>query len=242
MIRQKLLEIMEYRDMSQSDLAELSGLSIDTIKNLVYGRVVDPKLSTLLPLCDALNCSLDYLIDRSDISVQLLRDFPKHSINLMHAVIHLEYMLHQNQTAPEIQMRPVFYPNTFPSDTMQFDSCHLGYMDVSDFLISYPGEISCGIYIEGNELSPVYYSGDCLMVDCSHHPKVGQIGIWYHNQRLHIRKYYEDEQGGGLLASIFHAGFFNPPCSVRGYDCFGTIAGVYRGEIDFVPPGFHGLR
>lgn len=239
MIREKLLELMEHRQMSLPELAEKSGLSIDTVKNIIYGRTTDPKLSTIIPICDALNCSLDYILGRSEVALQQVRDYPEHSKQLLRTVINLEFHLQNESSKYGEQVRPVFYPASFANDHMNFDSCHLGYIDVSDFLKNYSGEITCGVLIEGNELSPIYYSGDCLMVDCSRHPKVGDIGIWHKDQILHVSKYILDERGNGLLTSIFRSGFFYPPISDRNYEFFGIIAGVYRGKVNFVEPGYH---
>lgn len=43
-----------------SELAEKSGLSIPALQKICSGKA-DPKLSTLLQLCRALNCTLDDL-------------------------------------------------------------------------------------------------------------------------------------------------------------------------------------
>lgn len=43
-------------------MSEISGLSVDTIKAILYHRVKDVKLSTAVKLAHAFDCSLDDLV------------------------------------------------------------------------------------------------------------------------------------------------------------------------------------
>ncbi len=57
-----LKRMMERAGLSQADLARLSQLSTAQVACLVNGKTVDPRLSTLVKLADALGCSLDALV------------------------------------------------------------------------------------------------------------------------------------------------------------------------------------
>ena len=48
--------------MSQAALAEASGLSLRTVTNYEYGKVRDPRLSTLAALAKALDITIDELV------------------------------------------------------------------------------------------------------------------------------------------------------------------------------------
>lgn len=60
----RLLEIMDRRNLKQVDICELTGLSSAQANHLVSGRTKDPKLSTAIKIADALGVSLDYLAGR----------------------------------------------------------------------------------------------------------------------------------------------------------------------------------
>lgn len=51
--------------MSQRDLAKLTGLQVSAISHFEHGRRV-PSLKNLIKLANALNVSLDYMVDRND--------------------------------------------------------------------------------------------------------------------------------------------------------------------------------
>lgn len=60
MFRYDLLHnALKSRGISLSKLAELSGTAESTLKNLIYGRVEDPRISTIIPPFRALGLSID---------------------------------------------------------------------------------------------------------------------------------------------------------------------------------------
>ena len=64
-IAEALREKMDDRSLTIKSLSDISGLSEDTIKAILYHRVKDVKLSTAVKLANTFNCSIDDLIKRS---------------------------------------------------------------------------------------------------------------------------------------------------------------------------------
>jgi transcriptional regulator with XRE-family HTH domain len=58
-----LMKMREKRRLSVRELANRSGISYQTIWRIERGQHKDPSLFTAGRLAQALNCSLDYLID-----------------------------------------------------------------------------------------------------------------------------------------------------------------------------------
>ena len=48
--------------ITANDLCERSGVPLDTINNIVYGRTSDPRMESLAKIAQALDVSLDYLV------------------------------------------------------------------------------------------------------------------------------------------------------------------------------------
>ena len=65
-VRARLEILLKIKGYSLQDLANKSGLPLDTVKNLYYGRIDNPKIETLISIADALGVSLDYLVGRLD--------------------------------------------------------------------------------------------------------------------------------------------------------------------------------
>lgn len=62
----QLKEIREKRNLTQDELAELSGVRQSTISNIELGHTVNPGLDTLQKLSKALGVSLDELTEKKN--------------------------------------------------------------------------------------------------------------------------------------------------------------------------------
>lgn len=61
-IGKRLRQMMAEKDVSQKDLAKISGVSVSTISNLTRGLQA-PMAEVIQPIVDVLECSIEYLID-----------------------------------------------------------------------------------------------------------------------------------------------------------------------------------
>ena len=57
-IKERILHLCDERDISINKLATLSALPPSSVKNILYGRSVDPKILTIKKLCDGLDITL----------------------------------------------------------------------------------------------------------------------------------------------------------------------------------------
>ncbi|MDY3982208.1 helix-turn-helix domain-containing protein [Paraeggerthella sp. LCP19S3_G8] len=63
---QRLLDILEDRDMTRADLCRLTGLKSSNLVPYIKNPDASPKLSTAVKIADALDVSLDYLAGRTE--------------------------------------------------------------------------------------------------------------------------------------------------------------------------------
>jgi len=57
-IKQRILELCEQRHISINKLANLSAVPPSSVKNILYGKSVNPKIITIKMLCDGLGMTL----------------------------------------------------------------------------------------------------------------------------------------------------------------------------------------
>ena len=57
-IKERILHLCNERDISINKLATLSALPPSSVKNILYGRSVDPKILTIKKICDGLDITL----------------------------------------------------------------------------------------------------------------------------------------------------------------------------------------
>lgn len=80
---ERLRKIRTEQGLTAKELSELSQIQEKTIYRIETGKVADPRLSTVIPLIRALNCSADELIfDKKDFTKlaelrQLFLQFPE---------------------------------------------------------------------------------------------------------------------------------------------------------------------
>ena len=65
-VRNRILFLLEERKMSIHKLAMESGIPPSTIKNILYGKSLNPGIVTLKSLCDGLNISLTDFFNTDD--------------------------------------------------------------------------------------------------------------------------------------------------------------------------------
>ena len=57
-IKNRILFLCERRNISINKLANMCGLPPSSVKNILYGRSMDPKILTIKKLCDGLDMTL----------------------------------------------------------------------------------------------------------------------------------------------------------------------------------------
>lgn len=65
-IAKNLKKVLADKNVTIVELSELSGVPADTIKNILYGRSEDPRVSTIVQICNALNIEYFELLDSNN--------------------------------------------------------------------------------------------------------------------------------------------------------------------------------
>ena len=72
-VKTRLAILLKITGWGLQELANRSNLPFDTVKNLYYGRIENPKIETLIAVADAFGISLDYLVGRLDYAEHELK-------------------------------------------------------------------------------------------------------------------------------------------------------------------------
>ena len=60
-VRNRILQLCNERNITINALATISGLPPSSIKNILYGKSLNPKIVTIKMICDGLNITLGEL-------------------------------------------------------------------------------------------------------------------------------------------------------------------------------------
>lgn len=58
---------MKDKKIGNKDLSEMTGISLSTLNNIIYGVTKDPSVNVIMQIAKALDCSLDELVEDMDL-------------------------------------------------------------------------------------------------------------------------------------------------------------------------------
>ena len=65
-IRNRILQLCGDRDITVNGLATMSGLPPSSIKNILYGKSLNPKIITIKMICDGVDITLGEFFDTNE--------------------------------------------------------------------------------------------------------------------------------------------------------------------------------
>ena len=91
--------LLYQKNWSIRQLADEAELPYESVKKLVGGKVNNPTIYTISKVCDALNCSIDYILGRSVINTIDKKSLPPRVFNLLVEIAYFESFLFLRQRA-----------------------------------------------------------------------------------------------------------------------------------------------
>lgn len=67
-VKNRILSLCGERNITINKLATISALPASSIKNIIYGKSLNPKLLTIKMICDGLNITLAEFFDNEDFN------------------------------------------------------------------------------------------------------------------------------------------------------------------------------
>ena len=183
-------KLMYNKKWSIKQLAEHSELPYESVKKIVGGKINNPTIYSLSKICQALDCSLDYLLKNKPSYDLNLQTFPPRVSTLLTEIANFEIYLSKRNTNPHNNLITTLVPTGTIRDGMLFDSFTLDSVDISEYTIDVGNIAMCGLKVLGDELSPTYINGDILLIARDRFPLDGEIGIFIIGNKSYIRQYF----------------------------------------------------
>lgn len=67
-VRNRILQLCDERKITINHLSTISGLSPSSIKNILYGKSLNPKIVTIKMICDGLDITLGEFFNTSEFN------------------------------------------------------------------------------------------------------------------------------------------------------------------------------
>lgn len=234
-IGKRLKEVMAERDMTISRLAELTGVSEDTIKAIRCGKTKSPGIQLMIAIADALDCTMDGFLHRASISrdeLHILRKYRtlnKHGQNMV--MLMLDSEAHMQKQLPDVddphrstrKLPCISSTHSLASNTdysthaTEFIEIPSDYFPMADYCLK----------LTTNMLHPIYIKDDILAVK-KDFPHFGDIGVFLSNDGVEMIRRYTEKDGSPYLEAVSR-------CDRSLYltgdiICLGTILGIIRME------------
>lgn len=226
-LSERLRGLLDDREMTFAQLSERADIPLETVRNLYYGKVKDPKVSTLLAISKALNVSVNYLLGGSvftDDEVEMIQNFRKcgnhgKSVLLLLARYEAELAQHEKKDSHKHRI-PCIVPIGAVYDGLPFHSSETVDLQVSD------PKAFLAFELNTNNFAPVYCKGDKVLLE-DRFPQNGERGLFTKDCTVYCRTFIEEPNGYTLkcinrLGKDFHLKRMDE------VECLGTCIGVVR--------------
>lgn len=227
MIQKELVYLLDKYGMSKEELAERSGVPLETVRNLYYGRVENPKASTLLAISRVLKVSVNRLAGErlynkeEETLIMNYRRCSQHGKNMLEFVARFEADLtkHEREEVNKFNI-PCIIPIGAVEDGMRYGSGLIKYVDTVE------PDAYLAVECNTNRMSPAFCKGDQLLLE-NRYPNSGETGIFFNNNIMYLRQYIEHDKGYTLKSHCMQLKDleFKRMDSIK---CMGTVIGVIR--------------
>lgn len=196
--RKNLKTELKQRNLSLNSFVQLSDLSEDTLRSVIYGDSEDTKLSTLIKIADVFQCSLDGLVGRQYYSKKELRildrihKLPIHSLDIIQTVITIEYNCLLQKSKNNKDVLPLFIPNGNLRDGMYYNGSSYEILDTTAYPESLKRDCNFALKITTNNFEPICFVNDVILFTTKYIPRYYDVVLYVNSSgKLFIRRYTE---------------------------------------------------
>lgn len=192
MLCERLRQLTNEKGWSLQQLAEISDLPLETVRNIYYGKTPDPKISTVMKLAKSFNLTVNCLMGQCSHTPQErailinYRNCGKHGKAIIELISRYEASaMKKEREQEERHMIPCIIPEGTVSHGIIYDMCETVEIETN------VKEAYIAIRMVTNDLAPTYCKGDILLFE-NRFPKHGEKAAFYKGDRIYIRRYLEE--------------------------------------------------
>lgn len=227
MIGTTLRSILKDEKMSYQELAERSDLPLETVRNIYYGKVNDPKVSTMLAISRVLGMSINRLMgerlfsEEEEELVERYRKCGKHGKSMVMLTADYEAELSRHErNAKNKYIIPCIVPLDIVHDGLKYSSSKM-----VDIVTDDP-EVYIAVEMTSNSFAPAFCKGDRILI-ADKFPANGQTALFFINGMIYLRT-YEEHDDGYILRNLNRTGQSFKMKRMDKVKCIGTYAGIIR--------------
>ncbi len=229
MLYLRINQLLEDNGITWQQLAEKAGIPEETVRNIYYGKVKDPKASTMLALSRALKISVNRIMgerlyaEDEETLINYYRKCGNHGKSLMMLTAEYEATSALSERNRKGRHRvPCLIPIGEIGDGMKYSTCETIEAETDE------ERAYLAVLVPNNYWAPAYCKNDRLLLE-KKFPKTGEYGLFTIDEKVYFRRYMETEEGFILQCPNDRN---EDICLHRmdGVCCVGTCIGIIRSE------------
>lgn len=191
MLSERLRTLLAVNKMTKEELAQRCNLPLETIRNIYYGKVTDPKVSTVLSIAKVFNTSVNCLMGECQHTpeeralLQYFRMCGHHGKSLILISAKYEALTaKEEREATGGHMIPCLFPEGDIYHGIDYDGSRTEDIWTTNDMAD------TAIHMTNNCLMPIYCNGDTILIT-HRFPQNNEYGVFYYHGRAYIRQYVE---------------------------------------------------
>lgn len=205
MISSVLKTLLNAHEMTIQELADQSELPIETIKNVYYGKVTDPKISTMKAISKVFGVSINYMLGEPFVTPEesslltYYRRCGKHGKSVIELIAKYEATAARSERdAKGKHSVPCVVPKGNIRKGIVYDTNETVEKETT------VAEAYMAITITNNDLAPMFCKNDSILFE-KRFPENGEIVSYIIADRVYIRKFIE-ENGRYIMKCLHNHG------------------------------------
>lgn len=227
MIQEELKYLLEKNNMSKEELAEKADVPLETMRNLYYGKVKDPKASTLLAISRVLRVSVNRLMGErlyTKAEERLIMNYRRcghhgRSMVMLTANFEADLTKHEKESKSKYRI-PCVVPIGAVYDGLKYSSSNIVPVETDE------SKAYMAIECTSNRLAPAFCKGDKVLIE-DRFPDNGETAVFIKDCIIYCRKYIEHDSGYALKSLNRQQCDFELK-RMDEIKCIGTCIGIIR--------------
>lgn len=205
-IKDMLIQLLANKKWNVTKLSDISNVPFETVKNLYYGKIDNPRLETIVAIADALDVSVDFLIGRTNYAkdeLELLKNYRQCSSHGKHFVMSMStfesnyskfeneqkctneidlYLPKEMELSEETIDIPCLEPTGVFKDGVLYDT------SIKTRIKTHLKNAFMAFKLPNDSLAHTYYKDDIIFLE-KRHPNIGEIAVFHKDNNIFIRQY-----------------------------------------------------
>ena len=228
MLSKRLKEILNEKKISLEYYAQLSGVPMETLRNIYYGRTSNPNIKTVMAMAEALDMTINSLLGVENTSnneerklVAYYRSCGEHGKNVILNIAKYEAGLmnegheglHQHKILCLKAEQDMFIGNLY-----DLDNPYEIYTNKKEAYMAFETMV--------NDAAPTYCRGDIILIE-NRFPRSGEHGVFVKDEKIFVKIFIE-KKDGYCLKPIHRIGNEIHLKKFDNMECLGTCCGLIR--------------